>query len=1159
MSAYPTSAVLINTAVDYCDPAADTCPTFSRAWPTVSWTSSSSPYSATVSDPLGRTTSWASATLTLTRPSGATVTRTNTGATSFTLSNGAGTWTYSYSDSGTTRTMTVVDPLGHSRVVVSNQSLARITSDTNAAGQTTTYAYDASGRLTRITNPEGDYTNYTYDARGNVTEKRQVAKPGSGLADIVVTASYDATCGNPITCNKPNSVTDERGNVTTYTYDATHGGVLTATSPEPTPGAMRPQTRYAYSLLPSYAKNSSGALVQVGSIWKLTGVSTCTSGPWECVSTSLEAKTTIAYASSNLLPTATTSGSGDGALSATTAMTYDPYGNLETVDGPLAGSADTTRTYYDAARQVVGVIGPDPDGPGALLYRASRTTYDLDGRATSVETGTATGQAEGSMSSFVALRQATTAYDSVGRKVSERLIAGGATQRVAQYSYDAANRLVCTAQRMNPAAFGSLPADACVLGTQGPDGPDRITYISYDNLDRVTQVTSGYGTSGAYAPRVEKAVTYTANGQEKTVADGKGNLTTYEYDGFDRLVKERFPDPASAGVSSTTDYNQYGYDAAGNLTSWRQRDNLTYSFTYDALNRMQNGLRGEAYAYDNLGRQTSATYGGGATTATYGGGATTATYDVLGRMTGEDTYGHPLTYQYDPAGNRKRITWWDGFYVTYDYDNTGAMTAIRENGEGPGAFTLATLTYDDLGRRTALYRAGGGAQTYYGYDPASRLSSLTLDLAGTAQDQALTFAYNAAGQIKTRTASNSLYEWSGAQASKAYTVNGLNQLTSVAGTAISHGLRGNLNSDGSRGYAYDPMSNLTGVSGATSTILSYDPLGRLGQTAGTTATTRFVYSGADLVAELNTSNAVLRRYVPGPGTDEPLVLYEGAGTGDRRFLLADERGSILAATNGAGWFPAINTYDEYGLPAAGNAGRFQYTGQIWIPEVGLYHYKARAYSPTLGRFMQTDPIGYDDGMNWYAYVGNDPVNMTDPLGLSIYCTAAWDPGETHFEGDKFVGTPASWKISSCEDRDGRGGFVFDNSVNSWGSGPKVLWNTAAERCRLAKAKADAHPLSGSAGAFNPNRAALEQRLRTAKSNLLFDNIVMVGGDVDGAYGSVHFAAEKTVGAGGGAAAGWAALVGWMAAIEAWGDSEHQKGLIQALKLQLAAEKACNSE
>ena len=78
------------------------------------------------------------------------------------------------------------------------------------------------------------------------------------------------------------------------------------------------------------------------------------------------------------------------------------------------------------------------------------------------------------------------------------------------------------------------------------------------------------------------------------------------------------------------------------------------------------------------------------------------------------------------------------------------------------------------------------------------------------------------------------------------------------------------------------------------------------------------------------------------------------------------------------------TYGPYGEPASWAGSRFRYVGRVALPEAQLYHYKARAYDPATGRFLQTDPIGYGDGMNVYAYVRGDPVNLEDTSGLDPY-------------------------------------------------------------------------------------------------------------------------------------------------------------------------------
>jgi RHS repeat-associated protein len=884
------------------------------------------------------------------------------------VANGGATTSYSRSVSGSTATMTVTNALSQASSVVSDLTVGRPTSVTDPLSRTTSYQYDSSGRLTRVTAPEGNYTAFTYDARGNLIQTEAVPKAGSGLPSIVTSASFDSTCSNPLTCNQPNSTTDARGNVTDYTYSSVHGGLLTVTAPAPTSGATRPQTRYSYTL-------TNGE-------YRLTGTSACQTGS-SCTGTADEVVTAIAYdASGNV--TSTSAGNGSGTLTAASGMTYDALGNLLTVDGPLSGAADTVRMRYDSGRRVIGTVSPDPDGGGALKHRATRNTY-TNGLLTKAEQGTVNSQSDSDWAAFSASQAVETSYDSNSRPAVKKAVSGSTVYALGQTSYDALGRPECSAQRMNPAAFGSLPASACTLGTQGSNGPDRISKTYYDSAGRAYQVKTAFGVTGQEANEVTK--TFTANGKAETVTDGEGNKTTYVFDGHDRLSQTQYPSATKgAGTSNSADYEQPTYEntaggtrTSGTVTAFRNRAGESIGFTTDGLGRVTaKNLPGSepdvTYAFDLLGRVTSATTG--YQTLSF-------TWDALGRnLTQAGPHG-TVTSTWDIAGRRTRIAHPDGFYVDHDYLVTGEPTVIRENGATSGVGVLATYAYDDLGRRASLTR-GEGSVLSYTYDSVSRLTQLADNLVGTAYDQTLGFGYTPASQIASNTRSNDAYAWTGHyNLNRGYSANGRNQYTAVASITPTYDSKGNLTSAGATTYSYSSENLLTSASGGIA--LAYDPAMRLYQTSGgSSGTTRFTYDGADLIAEYNSSNTILRRYVHGPGNDEPLAWYEGSGTTDRRFLHADERGSVVAITNSSGTTLNVNGYDEYGIPSSGNVGRFQYTGQTWLPELGMYYYKARTYSPTLGRFLQTDPIGYGDGMNTYAYTRADPVNGSDTTGLCIY-------------------------------------------------------------------------------------------------------------------------------------------------------------------------------
>ena len=106
-------------------------------------------------------------------------------------------------------------------------------------------------------------------------------------------------------------------------------------------------------------------------------------------------------------------------------------------------------------------------------------------------------------------------------------------------------------------------------------------------------------------------------------------------------------------------------------------------------------------------------------------------------------------------------------------------------------------------------------------------------------------------------------------------------------------------------------------------------------------------------------------------------MYDSTGVS---YPLADSRGTPMAWALANGQV-AVQGYGAFGEEGGSNIGRFGFTGQMRLPEIGLDSYKARFYDPLIGRFMTPDPAGMVDGPNLYSYVLNDPINLTDPSGL----------------------------------------------------------------------------------------------------------------------------------------------------------------------------------
>ena len=237
-------------------------------------------------------------------------------------------------------------------------------------------------------------------------------------------------------------------------------------------------------------------------------------------------------------------------------------------------------------------------------------------------------------------------------------------------------------------------------------------------------------------------------------------------------------------------------------------------------------------------------------------------YDGFGRLKKSITTmggaSWALTYEHDENGNRASITHPDGGRFNYFADGLDRMRFLYQ-AWGP---QLADVFYDARGQRTVLSRFATSIS--YGYDAVGRLTWLGTDLAGTANYVAWGFSYNPANQTVTAGRSNDLFAWNGHyNVDRDYSANGLNQYSAAGATGFLYDLNGNLIQSGAKTYVYDIENRLVG-SPSGGITLAYDPLGRLFQISGGSAgTTQFLYDGDELVAEYDSTGAILRRYVHG--------------------------------------------------------------------------------------------------------------------------------------------------------------------------------------------------------------------------------------------------------------------------------------------------------
>jgi RHS repeat-associated protein len=262
-----------------------------------------------------------------------------------------------------------------------------------------------------------------------------------------------------------------------------------------------------------------------------------------------------------------------------------------------------------------------------------------------------------------------------------------------------------------------------------------------------------------------------------------------------------------------------------------------------------------------------------------------------------------------------------------------------------------------------------GIVVAYSYDAASQLTGITYQ-SGSSVVGNLAYAYDLSGRRVGVTGSLAHTLLPAAVSTAAYNAN--NQLTNWNGTAPSYDGNGNMTNNGGSSFVWNARNQLVSFNGSS---FQYDAFGRRTMNA---AGTGFLYDGVNSVQELSGSNVTAN--ILSGGVDENFLRSDTGGSWN---FLSDALGSTVALTDGTGTVQTQYTYEPFGNTTSSglsDSNPAQYTGRENEGN-GLYYYRARYYSPQMGRFISEDPIGFAGGdASLYVYTHNQPTLLTDPTG-----------------------------------------------------------------------------------------------------------------------------------------------------------------------------------